>query len=94
MTGGGSKSAIWRQIIADLTGLEVRVPLVKEAAAFGAALQALAASEKKDLRLIAKEHIEFDNTKEAHPVSSRRCEYERAYRKWKSYMDTLGGLYE
>ncbi len=94
LTGGGSKSAIWRQIIADLTGLEVRVPLVKEAAAFGAALQALAASEKKDLRLIAKEHIEFDNTKEAHPVSSRRCEYERAYRKWKSYMDTLGGLYE
>ncbi len=94
LTGGGSKSAIWRQIIADLTGLEVRVPLVKEAAAFGAALQALSVSEKRDLSLVVKDHIGFDNTKEAHPIASRRIEYEKAYRKWKSYMDSLGGLYE
>ncbi len=94
LTGGGSKSAIWRQIIADLTGLEVRVPLVKEAAAFGAALQALSVSEKRDLSLVVNDHIGFDNTKEAHPIASRRIEYEKAYRKWKSYMDSLGGLYE
>lgn len=94
LTGGGSKSSIWRQIIADLTGLEVRVPLVKEAAAFGAALQALSVLEKKELVKIVKEHIEFDNTKEAHPDASRKSEYERAYKKWKSYMDSLGGLYE
>lgn len=38
--GGGSKSAIWCQMIADITGLDVMRPPVTEAAALGAALQA------------------------------------------------------
>lgn len=40
VTGGAAKSAIWCQMIADITGLEVIRPAVTEAAAFGAALQA------------------------------------------------------
>ena len=37
-TGGGSKSAIWCQMQADITGLPVQIPAEKEAACLGAAI--------------------------------------------------------
>lgn len=39
-TGGGAKSALWRQIMADIFGAEVVTLKVAEGAAYGAALQA------------------------------------------------------
>ncbi len=42
LVGGGSKSALWRQIVADALQLRVAVPAVPESAARGAALQAAA----------------------------------------------------
>lgn len=41
LTGGGAQSAVWRQMVADITGLPVSLPATHESAAFGAALQAL-----------------------------------------------------
>lgn len=38
--GGASKSPLWCQILADVTGKKVRVPVVKEATALGAAILA------------------------------------------------------
>src|SRR5206468_397374 len=40
-TGGGAKSKIWRQIMADIFDTEVVTLKVSEGAAYGAALQAL-----------------------------------------------------
>lgn len=40
-TGGGSNSKVWRQIMADIFGVEVVTLRVTEGAAYGAALQAL-----------------------------------------------------
>jgi xylulokinase len=40
-TGGGAKSRLWRQIMADVFSAEVVTLKVAEGAAFGAALQAL-----------------------------------------------------
>lgn len=37
-TGGAAKGALWPQIIADVTGLPVHVPAVKESSALGAAI--------------------------------------------------------
>lgn len=42
LVGGGSKSQIWRQIIADAFQLPLRFPIETETAALGAALQAAA----------------------------------------------------
>jgi sugar (pentulose or hexulose) kinase len=39
-TGGGSKSAIWCQMQADITGIPVQIPAEKEAACLGAAMVA------------------------------------------------------
>jgi xylulokinase len=61
LTGGGSRSRQWRQMIADVFGLPVEAPEAPEGAAFGAALQALWACEspggQTDLVSIAREHV-------------------------------------
>jgi xylulokinase len=41
VTGGGAKSKVWRQIMADVFDAEVITVKVSEGAAYGAALQAL-----------------------------------------------------
>jgi xylulokinase len=46
LTGGGSKSAVWRQICADVFGCRVVTLVESEGAALGAAIQALASVEK------------------------------------------------
>ncbi len=49
-TGGGSKGHLWPQVIADVLGVAVKVPVVKESTALGAALCAgLGAGLYKDL---------------------------------------------
>ena len=44
MVGGGAKSALWRRIKADVTGLPVRTPETVETTATGAAILAAVAS--------------------------------------------------
>lgn len=40
LTGGGSKSPLWRQLVADISGLPVRIPEVADMACVGAAVLA------------------------------------------------------
>ena len=47
LTGGGAKSPLWRQICADVFNVECRILKSEEAAALGAALQALWAYETR-----------------------------------------------
>ena len=42
VVGGGSQSTLWRQTLADATGVRVACPTEPESAALGAALQAAA----------------------------------------------------
>jgi len=48
LTGGGSKSAVWRQICADVFNCRVATLTESEGAALGAAIQALAAAETSE----------------------------------------------
>jgi xylulokinase len=58
LTGGGSKSAVWRQICADIFACRVVTLAEAEGAALGAAIQALAAVEtKKSIREWANEIV-------------------------------------
>jgi len=40
LTGGASKSPVWRQLLADISGLPVRIPEVADMACVGAAILA------------------------------------------------------
>ena len=93
LTGGGCKSPFWRQMIADVTGVDTRCPKTSEAAAFGAALQALAVMEKRSVADVVEEHLEYDEEKKAIPNASNHEKYLEAYSKWKKYCDAAAPIF-
>jgi xylulokinase len=71
-TGGGSKSKLWRQIMADVFNTEVVTLKVSEGAAYGAALQALwcwrrEQGEKVSIEEITEQFVELNPDETAVP---------------------------
>jgi xylulokinase len=71
-TGGGAKSKLWRQIMADIFNAEVVTLKVSEGAAYGAALQALwcwrlQQGEKVSISDITDEFVELNKNETAQP---------------------------
>ncbi len=71
-TGGGAKSKVWRQIMADIFNTEVVTLKVSEGAAYGAALQALwcwrrQQGEKLDISDITDEFVTLNESETATP---------------------------
>src|SRR5258708_29583996 len=71
-TGGGGRSKLWRQIMADVFNAEVVTLKVSEGAAYGAALQALwcwrqQQGEKVTIKEITDEYIEVNENETAQP---------------------------
>jgi xylulokinase len=97
LTGGGSNSAAWRQLVADVFGLPVDVQLQAEGAAFGAALQALWAwgrsrGETSSIADIARAHVASEPALSATPDSTRTQAYAAAYRRFLQHLDALTPL--
>jgi autoinducer 2 (AI-2) kinase len=81
LCGGAAKGELWPQIIADTLGLPVKIPVVKESTALGAALYAgVGAGLYDDAAAIARDVTRFERTCEPEP--SAQAEYERLYRQW------------
>lgn len=96
--GGGAKSAIWRQMVADIFNLPVKVPLQTEAAAFGAALQALwsfknASDEFESIDILVKEHLQYEDSKLSNPNPIAVKEYQEIYQTFLQYIKVLSPLY-
>jgi xylulokinase len=73
-TGGGAKSKVWRQIMADVFDAEVVTLKVSEGAAYGAALQALWSwrlhlGEKISITEITDNFVELNKAETAEPGS-------------------------
>ena len=71
-TGGGAKSRVWRQIMADVFNAEVVTLKVSEGAAYGAALQALwcwrqQEGEKISIGDLTDKFVELNTGESAHP---------------------------
>ena len=71
-TGGGAKSKLWRQIVADVFNAEVVTLKVGEGAAYGAALQALwcwrlQKGEKVKIEEITDQFVELNTSETAQP---------------------------
>ncbi len=98
LTGGGSHSAVWRQMVADVFGLPVDVPEQAEGAAFGAALQALWATQRAsdagaDLPALAAAHVRLDPRLSAHPHAEATAAYAAQYQRFLSHLDAIRPLY-
>lgn len=98
LTGGGSNSAAWRQMVADIFDLPVEVPRQAEGAAFGAALQALWASQAAQgdttsLADLVATHLSADPALGARPDPSRHAAYAKAYRRFLDHLSAVRPLY-
>ena len=72
LTGGGSKNAAWRQIVADVFDAEVVCLETDEGAAYGAALQAMwtyknGIGEKTSIQELTNRYVNVDEETLAHP---------------------------
>lgn len=95
LIGGGSNSPVWRQIIADVFQLPVRSPVHEEAAAFGAALQALwALGGDGSIEDISTRHVLYDPAKESLPQRQFREVYLERYGEYLDYLRAMEPLFQ
>ena len=98
LTGGGSKSAMWRQIVSDVFEVEIAVMQQKEGAAFGAALQALWVLLKEndpDLELasVTSEHLTEDPSTSTSPNKNNFSAYRDGYKRYGEAVEIVMDLY-
>jgi xylulokinase len=98
LTGGGSHSAAWRQMAADVFDLPVDVPEQAEGAAFGAALQALwshgrANGRDDSIAAITAEHVRVDPVLSVRPDHDAVEAYRTHYRRFLRHLDAVTPLY-
>ncbi|HTL16675.1 MAG TPA: xylulokinase [Patescibacteria group bacterium] len=89
-TGGGSRSKVWRQIMADVFNAEVVTLKVSEGAAYGAALQALwcwrlQKGDRVSINEITDAFIELNKAETAEPNSAHAS----VYRELQSLQDEM-----
>jgi xylulokinase len=90
VTGGGAKSRVWRQIMADIFDAEVVTIKVSEGAAYGAALQAmwcwhLQRGEKVGINDITGKFVQLNPAETARPNKASV----KLYREWQAIQDEL-----
>ena len=95
LTGGGAKSPLWQHIAANVMNLPVRVPARTEAAAMGAAIQALwCLSKKGSIKSLADEHVALDAAATVKPDKKAVAAYNKAYAEYSRYLGALSPLYK
>ena len=81
LAGGAAKGELWPQIVADVLGMPVRVPVVKESTALGAAIYAgVGAGIYDDASATADRLVRFERTYE--PDGPAIAAYDRLYEQW------------
>ena len=87
LIGGGAKSKVWRQMVADICGLPVVVPAIVEAASFGAALQAFSAyghtlGTPHDIAALVADHVRLDRDSACQTNLEAAAAYQDTYDRY------------
>lgn len=98
LTGGGSKSPLWRHITADIMQLPVKLPDNDEAAAMGAAIQALWCLDKLEgtscgISELVGEHIMVREDETVLPDPAAGKVYDTAFGVYMDYLNSLSHLW-
>ncbi len=92
-TGGASKGQLWPRVLADVLGLPVKVPAVKESTALGAAIFAgIGAGVFPDVGTAAHQVVSFERTVD--PDSETHLRYQELYAEWLRVYEAQLGLVE
>lgn len=94
VTGGGARSATWRQLVADICAAPVVVHEQDEGAAFGAALQALQLVETgATIEELVDAHLTKDDSRCCEPRQTAVQDYEDIYAEYSRAVDAISALY-
>jgi autoinducer-2 kinase len=92
-TGGAAKGTLWPQIVADVLGLPVRVPAIKESTALGAAIYAgIGSGLYRDLAEVVGSLVHFERTVE--PDGNAAGIYDERYANWRALYPKILDLSE
>ncbi|WP_166219668.1 xylulokinase [Pseudomonas atagonensis] len=94
LIGGGSKSAVWRQIVADIMNTPVICTEQSEAAALGAAIQAAwckswSNGHEDTLADLCERCVKLDLASETLPVAANVAAFQQAYERYQQHVATL-----
>jgi xylulokinase len=92
LIGGGAKSPVWRQIVADIMGTPVICTEHAEAAALGAAIQAAwcysnaVGAEPETLSSLCARCVALDASSKTRPVAANVIAYRQVYERYRSQL--------
>ena len=91
LVGGGSKSPLWRQLVADIMNTPVICTEQSEAAALGAAIQAAwcASAGQQTLADICQRCVRLDPTSARQPTAQNVQAYEQLYLRYRQQVAAL-----
>ncbi|MFK7701383.1 xylulokinase [Pseudomonas caspiana] len=94
LIGGGAKSAVWRQIVADIMDTPVICTEQAEAAALGAAIQAAWCRANlqeagETLDILCARCVSLDNSSETRPVPQNVASYQQIYERYRNQLQAL-----
>jgi xylulokinase len=90
LTGGGSKSSIWRQIAADAFNAEVVTLSTSEGAALGAAIQAAQVKTQESYETLCERLVQLDETTRCRPDTQAAGVYAAQLERQTALTDRLG----
>ncbi len=93
LTGGGSNSPIWRQMVADICRVSVVNLQQNEGAAYGAALQAYSEFSGEPIENIVNEHVLLNEDSRCTPVEKNKNIYNGFYDNYKKSVQIIKNLY-
>jgi xylulokinase len=94
LIGGGSKSPVWRQMVADIMDTPVVCPRYAEAAALGAAIQAAwcwsgIEGSRQDLAQLCEHCVQLDPGSATSPVARDVAAYQTVYERYRAQISAL-----
>jgi xylulokinase len=89
LIGGGSKSPVWRQMVADIMNTEVVCTEQSEAAALGAAIQAAWCQSGESLAQLCQRCVSVDATSRTVPNAGSVSAYQQAYERYQQHVASL-----
>jgi len=94
LIGGGAKSSLWRQIVADVLNTRVVCPQIGEAAALGGAIQAAwcdlnQKGQVTSLGSLCDRFVAFDEASAVEPVALNARAYEAAYQLYRKHLEAI-----
>jgi len=98
LIGGGARSALWRSMAANVMRLPVLVPVGDEAAAMGAAIQALYCAERAagravSIAALSEAHAPMEKEAAVEPDPAQTARWDAAYAEYAKYLGALSPLY-